>query len=45
VESGGAVTLVVSTSEGDDDEDEGDPGVGKKDKVPPGQAKEGKDDD
>ena len=45
VEEGGGVTLVVSTTEGDDDEDEGDPVVGKKDKLPPGQAKKGEDED
>jgi predicted Ser/Thr protein kinase len=42
VEEGDAVTLVVSTSEDDDDEDSEDEeasGRGKKDKVPPGQAK------
>jgi predicted Ser/Thr protein kinase len=43
VEEGQAVTLVVSTSEGDDgSEDDEDSGVGKKDKVPPGQAKKDK---
>ena len=46
ISEGQAVTLVVSTSEGDDEsEDDEDSGVGKKDKVPPGQAKKDKGDD
>lgn len=40
VEEGDAVTLVVSTSESDEESDEDEEtGVGKKDKEPPGQAK------
>ena len=40
VEAGGSVTLVISTSEGDDGSDEeDDSGVGSKDKEPPGQTK------
>ena len=48
VEEGQAVTLVVSTSEDEDDEESEDDeasGVGKKDKVPPGQAKKDKEGD
>ena len=46
ISEGQAVTLGVSTSEGDEEsEDDEDSGVGKKDKVPPGQAKKDKDDD
>lgn len=51
VERGDAVTLVVSTAEGGDEggdeesDDDADSGVGKKDKVPPGQAKKDKEGD
>ena len=46
VEEGDAVTLVVSTSQDDEEsDDDDDSGVGKKDKVPPGQAKKDKEDD
>lgn len=47
ISEGQAVTLVVSTSDGDDEEseDDKDSGVGKNDKVPPGHAKKDKEDD
>lgn len=45
ISEGQAVTLVVSTSDGDEEsEDDEDSGVGSKDKIPPGQAKKDEED-